>query len=125
MKSESEFKAYWEGALVWSDDELTDEQKTARCRAWFGLEFSCRHAVRSECGLIHCIFHDCVCVQELCVCEMRDCSGYSQMPCNLLEIIKAQSLLQEATITQKDKESCALKATETLEGIGKCDHEDG
>jgi hypothetical protein len=125
MRSEEEFKAYWEGALVWSDHELTDEQKTARCRAWFGLEFQCRHAVRDENRQIICSTDGELCVPEILSSKMEYCAYFAQMPCNLLEIIKAQSLQSQATITPEPKESCSKKATVSSEGIGECDHEDG
>lgn len=125
MRSESEFKAYWEGAFVWSDHELTDEQKTARCRAWFGLEFQCRHAFRGDHNCVMCLTHDQECAATFYNEPMTICRDYSQMPCNLLEIIKAQSLQSQAIITPEPKESCSDKATVDPEGIGECDHEDG
>lgn len=125
MRSEEAFKAYWEGALCWSDHALTEEQKTARCRAWFGLEFSCRHAFRDQHNQIICSTDGQHCVPEILSSKMEYCAYFTQMPCNLLQVIKAQSLLQDDTIIPEPTESCSSKATVGSRGIGERDHEDG
>lgn len=124
MLSEKEFRAYWEGALVWSDDELTEEQKVARCRAYFGLEFQCRHATREGTQNIFCLIDGQYCVPGFLASKMEYCSYFAQMPCNLLQIIKAQSSESQATITQEPKESVCTQATTSPDVIARCDHED-
>jgi hypothetical protein len=119
MRSLQEFDAFWQGALIWNDPLTVDEQKTALTRAYFGLEFQCRHAISdSERGIV-CLedgFH-CCCRSD--VDYMSECLSFAQMPCNLREIIKAQSLQSQAIITQEPKESCASKATIIPEVLGE------
>lgn len=125
MKSEEEFRAYWEGALVWSDSELTDDEKIAKARLWFGLEFRCRHAARNGTHQLICLTDGQLCVPDILSNLMRYCEHFDQMPSNLSQVFKAQSSDPQVTITQEHKESCSLKATVSSEGIGECDHDDG
>lgn len=124
MKSLKEFDAFWQGALIWNDPLTTDEEKTARTRAYFGLEFQCRHAISdSERGVV-CLEdgYNCCCRSD--VEYMTECMSFAQMPSNLREIIKAQSSIDTAIMIQKHNDCRASKATVIPECIGEEYHED-
>jgi hypothetical protein len=117
MRSELEIKAYFEGALVWTDTELTEAQKIQKFKSWSGLEFSCRFAIRDEFNRIICCTDGECCVPEILKSYMHECSYFSPLPSSLSQVIKAQSLQSQAIITQECNKSLTLKPTDCLQVI--------